>query len=254
MKVTFLGTGTSQGVPVISCDCDVCRSTDPKDNRLRTSILFSWDNLNVVIDAGPDFRQQMLRNKVKQLDAILITHEHNDHMIGLDDIRPFNFINKAEILVFAQPRVQEDLQKRFAYVFKENPYPGAPSIRFSTIENNRNIDIQGHEFIPIKVDHGGLEIFGFRVGDFAYITDAKRVEEEEIEKLKGVKKLVVNALHRRPHHSHFNLEEAIEFINEVNPQEAYLTHISHRMGSHQETSLELPDHIYLAYDGLSLTL
>jgi len=254
LKVTFLGTGTSQGVPVISCECKVCKSTDPRDNRLRTSVLFSWENLNIVVDAGPDFRQQMLRKEVKQLDAILITHEHNDHIIGLDDIRPFNFMNKAELLVFASAHVQKDLRKRFEYIFDKNPYPGAPSIKFSSIINDQTIEIKGQKFIPIKVDHGGVEVFGFRVGDFAYITDAKSIDSKEVEKLKGVKKLVVNALHKMPHHSHFNLEEALQFIKKVGPEEAYITHISHSMGSHQKTSLELPKNIHLAYDGLCLKL
>ncbi len=254
MEVTFLGTGTSQGVPVISCNCQVCQSKNLKDKRLRSSILISLETINVVVDAGPDFRQQMLINKVDQLDAILITHEHNDHVIGLDDIRPFNYINKAKILVFATSQVQEDLQKRFAYIFDENPYPGAPSIRFSTIINNQNINIAGSEFIPIKVHHGNLEVYGFRIGDFAYITDANRIDIEEKEKLKGVKKLVINALHRTPHHSHFNLEQAIEFIQEIGPEDAFLTHISHRMGSHQETTKELPNNIHLAYDGLRLRI
>ena len=253
MQITFLGTGTSQGVPVINCDCPVCCSLDPKDKRLRCAVLIQENNSNYVIDIGPDFRQQMLKNEVKWLNGILITHEHNDHIIGLDDVRPFNFKQREEMKLYAAQQVLDDLSKRFEYVFSESPYPGAPRIHIFPIENKPFI-MDNIPIIPIKVKHGNLDVFGFRIKDFCYVTDANFIAEEEKEKLKNAKILVLNALHREKHYSHFNLAEALEIIDELKPEQAYLTHLSHRMGSHEETSKELPPNVQLAYDGLKLEI
>ncbi|TPN88669.1 MBL fold metallo-hydrolase [Aquimarina algicola] len=253
MIVTFLGTGTSQGIPIIGSTHPVCLSDDPKDKRLRVSVLISWDNYQFVIDCGPDFRQQMLSNHVDRIDGVLFTHEHADHTMGLDDIRPF-FFRQGDIPIYAHKRVLEALKKRFDYIFaSENKYPGAPSVIENEIINEPfalgNIDV-----IPINTFHNRLQVFGFRFKDFAYLTDVKTVEEKEKLKLKGVKVLVVNALRIEPHHSHFNLEEAIAFIEEIAPEKAYLTHISHMLGFHEEVEKQLPDHISIAYDNLKITI
>lgn len=253
MKVTFLGTGTSQGIPVIGSKHPVCLSTNPKDKRLRVSVLVEWDNQTVIIDCGPDFRMQMLNNNVERLDAIFLTHEHNDHTAGLDDIRPF-FFRQGDIPVFAHKRVLKGLQKRFDYIFEtENKYPGAPGVIQNELEN-KPFDFHGKKVIPINFQHNRLQVFGFRLEDFAYLTDLKSIEDEETEKLHGVKVLVVNALRIEPHHSHFNLEEALEFIKKVQPQKAYLTHISHLMGFHDEVQAQLPENVFLAYDNLKITI
>jgi len=253
LKVTFLGTGTSQGIPVIGSNHPVCRSSDPRDKRLRVSVLIQVDGLNIVVDCGPDFRQQMLSNNVDRLDAILFTHEHSDHTVGLDDIRPY-FFKQGDIPVFAHKRVMASLQKRFDYIFaSENKYPGAPSVQEHVI-NNESFTVKGVKVMPINVMHNRVQVFGFRVRDFAYITDAKIIEEEEASKLKGVDVLVVNALRIEPHHSHFNLEEALKFIEKVNPKRAYLTHISHLLGFHEEVQAELPPNIFLAYDNLQIEI
>lgn len=253
MKVTFLGTGTSQGIPVIGSKHPVCLSTNPKDKRLRVSVLVEWDDQTVIIDCGPDFRMQMLNNNVERLDAIFITHEHNDHTAGLDDIRPF-FFRQGDIPVFAHKRVLKGLQKRFDYIFEtENKYPGAPGVIQNELEN-KPFDFHGKKVIPINFQHNRLQVFGFRLEDFAYLTDLKSIEDEETEKLHGVKVLVVNALRKEPHHSHFNLEEALEFIKKVQPQKAYLTHISHLMGFHDEVQAQLPENVFLAYDNLKITI
>lgn len=253
MKVTFLGTGTSQGIPVIGSKHPVCLSTNPKDKRLRVSVLVEWDNQTVIIDCGPDFRMQMLNNNVERLDAIFLTHEHNDHTAGLDDIRPF-FFRQGDIPLFAHKRVLKGLQKRFDYIFEtENKYPGAPGVIQNELEN-KPFDFHGKKVIPINFQHNRLQVFGFRLEDFAYLTDLKSIEDEETEKLHGVKVLVVNALRKEPHHSHFNLEEALEFIKKVQPQKAYLTHISHLMGFHDEVQAQLPENVFLAYDNLKITI
>lgn len=251
MKINFLGTGTSQGVPIIGCDCKVCVSGDPHDKRLRPSILISHNNKNIAIDAGPDFRQQMLREGVTELEAVLITHEHNDHMIGIDDVRPFNFRSRKDMPIYATPQVQQQLRHRFAYVF-EGGYPGVPRIELKDISNAVPFEVGGISFLPIEVNHGQLPVLGFRMGDFTYITDAKTISEESAEMIAGSKILVVNALHRRPHYAHFNLEEALEFVSKINPEQAYLTHISHHMGLNAEVNQELPDGVALAFDGLEL--
>ena len=253
LKVTFLGTGTSQGIPVIGSSHPVCMSEDPKDKRLRVSVLVQVGELNIVIDCGPDFRQQMLSNPVKQLDAILFTHEHSDHTLGLDDIRPF-FFKQGDIPIFAHERVMRSLQKRFDYIFSsENKYPGAPSVQENII-SNQSFELKELKIMPVEVMHNRVQVFGFRIKGFAYITDAKTIEEEEVEKLKGVEVLVINALRKEPHHSHFNLEEALDFINEIKPARAFLTHISHLLGFHEEVQAELPENVFLAYDNLQIEI
>lgn len=253
MKVTFLGTGTSQGVPVIGCKCEVCKSTDEKDKRLRTSILISHNGNNFVIDTGPDFRQQMLREEVDFMTAVLFTHEHKDHMAGLDDIRAFNFAQRREMEVYATAQVQKAIKRDFYYAFAEIKYPGVPQIHLKEIKDNL-IDINGSAFTPINVMHYKMPVKGFRIGDFTYITDANFIEKDELEKVKGSKVLVINALKKESHISHYSLREAIDVINEIKPEKAYLTHISHQMGLHAEVSAELPDHIEIAYDRLSIKL
>ncbi|MAN27105.1 MULTISPECIES: MBL fold metallo-hydrolase [Mesonia] len=253
MEITFLGTGTSQGIPIIGSDHPVCLSNDPKDKRLRVSILVEWENYTYVVDCGPDFRQQMLANKVEKIDGILLTHEHNDHIIGLDDVRPFYF-KQGDISVYAHPRVIKALKKRFDYVFETvNKYPGTPTLAIVELNDNP-FQIGNLEVVPVNVWHHKLQVYAFRLGDFAYVTDAKTIDEEELEKLKGVKVLTVNALRKEPHLSHFNLEEALDFIRKINPERAYLTHISHLMGFHEEVEKELPENVFLAYDNLKITI
>lgn len=251
MKVTFLGTGTSQGIPVIGSSHPVCLSDNPKDKRLRVSILVEWDDLCYVVDCGPDFRQQMLRAGCEKIDGIIFTHEHADHTMGLDDIRPF-FFRQGDIKLYAHERVFKALKTRFDYIFQtENKYPGAPNVEINIIEN-KSFKLSGLEVVPIQGFHAQLQVFGFRFKDFAYLTDMKTVPSEEIEKLQNLDVLVINALREEPHRSHFNLEEALEFIDMVNPKIAYLTHISHLMGFHDEVSKKLPSHVHLAFDTLSI--
>lgn len=254
MKVYFLGTGTSQGIPIIGSNHPVCLSTDLKDKRLRVSVWIHWENNSFVIDCGPDFRQQMLVSGCQKVDGILYTHEHSDHTAGLDDIRPFNF-KQGEIPIYAHQRVIDNLKLRFDYVFKtENRYPGAPSVKTVEVVNNRPFVIGNKTAIPVKVMHGDLPVFGYRIDDFAYLTDVKTVDESEMDKLKNLKVLVVNALRETPHNTHFNLQEALDFIDLVQPEKAYLTHISHLMGFHEEVQQKLPKNVYLAYDNLEITI
>lgn len=254
MKVYFLGTGTSQGIPVIGSSHSVCQSTDFKDKRLRVSVWISWESYSYVIDCGPDFRQQMLVSNCQKLDAILYTHEHSDHTAGLDDIRPFNF-KQGIIPIYAHRRVIDNLKKRFEYVFeKENKYPGAPSVQTIEVVNNHPFCIGNKTAIPINVMHGNLQVFGYRIDDFAYLTDVKTIDKNEIDKLKNLKVLVVNALREEPHATHFNLQEALDFITLIKPEKAYLTHISHIMGFHEEIQQKLPENVYLAYDNLEITI
>ncbi|GAA4340608.1 MBL fold metallo-hydrolase [Mucilaginibacter gynuensis] len=252
MTITFLGTGTSQGVPVIACDCEVCTSADPHDKRLRSSILVEAAGKVVVIDSGPDFRYQMLRACVKHLDAIVFTHEHKDHVAGLDDVRAFNYKQQAAIDVYAVERVQEALKREFSYIFSDSPYPGIPQVNMHTINKDTPFDIGGIHFIPIEVLHYKLPVLGFRIGDFTYITDAKTISAQEREKIKGTKVLVINALQKQTHISHFTLDEAISFAQEIGAEKTYLTHISHRLGKHHDISQELPPNIELAYDSLTI--
>ncbi len=251
MKLTLLGTGTSQGVPVIGCDCAVCRSTDPHDNRLRSSALLTAGDTNILIDAGPDLRQQMLRAHVHHIDAILLTHEHNDHVIGLDDIRPFNFRSGQPMTVYALPRVAGDVRKRFEYVFGEY-IPGLPRIALLPLDEHTPFQIGEVHIQPIGVRHGRLPILGFRFGDLTYLTDVKTLEPAEFEKVKDTKYLVVNALHHEEHHAHLNLLEALAFIEQVKPQQAWLTHISHRMGLARVEGPKLPAGVSLGFDGLEI--
>ncbi|MBK7410497.1 MAG: MBL fold metallo-hydrolase [Saprospirales bacterium] len=252
MRAVFLGTGTSQGVPVIGCDCAVCRSQDPNDQRLRTALLVECGATRIAIDAGPDFRQQMLREGVQTLDAVLLTHEHNDHIIGLDDVRPFNFRQHKNMPILALPRVLDSVRSRFAYVFDANPYPGAPRLELLPLQPFQSFQIGELSILPFLVGHGGMEVLGFRFGSFTYITDMKTLPAESREAIKGTEVLVVNALHHKPHYSHLNLEEALEFIRQVNPREAYLTHISHHMGKYADISPQLPSGVFLASDGQKL--
>ena len=254
MKVYFLGTGTSQGIPIIGSNHPVCLSTDLKDKRLRVSVWIHWENNSFVIDCGPDFRQQMLVSGCQKVDGILYTHEHSDHTAGLDDIRPFNF-KQGEIPIYAHQRVIDNLKLRFDYVFKtENRYPGAPSVKTVEVVNNHPFAIGNKTAIPVNVMHGNLPVFGYRIDDFAYLTDVKTVDESEMDKLKNLKVLVVNALRETPHNTHFNLQEALDFIDLVQPEKAYLTHISHLMGFHEEVQKKLPKNVYLAYDNLEITI
>lgn len=253
ITITFLGTGTSQGVPVIACDCVVCQSEDPKDQRLRTSIMIATKEQNIVIDTGPDFRQQMLRENVQRLDAVVFTHEHKDHVAGMDDIRAFNFKQQEDMNVFATSRVQEALKREFPYIFSENKYPGVPLVKLNTI-SNQPFEINGLVLIPINVMHYKMPVLGFRIKDFTYITDCNYISDSEKEKIKGTKVMVIDALRKEKHISHFNLEEAIALIQELEVEQAYLIHISHLFGKHKDEMPKLPTGIELAYDGLKLTI
>ncbi|MBS1526767.1 MAG: MBL fold metallo-hydrolase [Bacteroidetes bacterium] len=251
MKITFLGTGTSQGVPVIACNCEVCTSLDPHDKRLRSSVLIEAEGKVIVIDSGPDFRYQMLRAGVKHLDAIVFTHEHKDHIAGMDDIRAFNYRQESAIDVYATVRVQEALKREFSYVFAEMKYPGVPEVNLKTIDL-KPFRIGDVPFTPVEVMHYKLPVLGFRINDFTYITDAKTISEHEKQKIKGTKTLVINALQIEKHISHFTFVEAVAFAKEIGAERTYFTHISHRLGRHQSILGLLPKNITLAYDGLVL--
>lgn len=251
MKFTFLGTGTSQGVPVIACPCEVCQSKDIKDNRLRTSGMLECGGKTIVVDTGPDFRQQMLREQVKSLDAVVFTHPHKDHIAGLDDVRAFNFLLGRAMDIFADAHTIKELKREFEYVFAEKKYPGIPELVMNQIATAPfligNIVVQ-----PIPVMHYKLPVLGFRIGNFAYITDANYISDSSMKLLEGVETLVLNALRIEPHISHFNLEEAIEVVKLLQPKKAYFTHISHLLGKHSKISKILPQNIELAYDGLKI--
>ena len=254
MKITFLGTGTSQGVPVIACNCAVCESGDKEDKRLRSSILVQSDNASVVIDTGPDFRQQMLRERVNRLDAVVYTHEHKDHIAGMDDVRAFNYKQQKDMEIYATERVQRALVREFSYAFTEYKHPGVPQVNLNTIDAENSFRINDLQFDPIKVMHYQLPVLGYRINNFVYITDANFISEIEKEKIKGCKVLVINALRIKKHLSHFNLEEAVSLSKEINAEKTYLTHISHLMGKHHDVSKELPDNIQISYDGLSFSV
>jgi phosphoribosyl 1,2-cyclic phosphate phosphodiesterase len=249
IKLTFLGTGTSQGVPLIGCECKVCQSTDVKDKRLRTSVLIEHKHNTFVIDTGPDFRQQMLREKIKDLTAVVFTHEHKDHIAGLDDVRAFNFLLKKPIDVYATEHVQNAIKREFAYIFSDEKYPGIPQINLHTI-NKVDFTIKGTTFTPIDVMHHKMPVKSFRVGNITYITDANFISEEEKEKIKGSEIIIINALRKEEHISHFTFKEAIDLMFELKPKQAYFTHISHQLGLHKDILSELPDWIQPAYDGL----
>jgi phosphoribosyl 1,2-cyclic phosphate phosphodiesterase len=253
MKITFLGTGTSQGIPVIACDCKVCRSDNPKDNRLRTSVLIEDNNQTFVIDTGPDFRQQMLRENVQKLDAIIYTHQHKDHVAGMDDIRAFNYKFKKDMDIYCTAEVEEALIREFPYVFSSYKYPGVPEIKIHNIKNEP-FNINGVEILPIEGLHYKLPVFGYRINDFVYLTDVSFVSEKEKEKMKGADIIVLDALRKTPHISHFTMEQAVDLLEELQPKQGYLIHISHLMGLHNEVVKELPDFIKPAHDGLVLKL
>jgi phosphoribosyl 1,2-cyclic phosphate phosphodiesterase len=253
VTITFLGTGTSQGVPVIACNCEVCLSTDKRDKRLRTSILIEGEDKVVVVDSGPDFRYQMLRANVQHLDAIVFTHEHKDHIAGMDDIRAFNYKQNGPIEVYAHTRVQTALKREFFYIFEEFKYPGIPQVNLHTIDADP-FKIGNINFTPIEVLHYKLPVLGFRIKDFTYITDAKTVSATEKEKIKGSKILVINALQKQSHISHFTFDEAIAFAEEIGAETTYFTHISHRLGKHEDVMAQLPPNIELAYDGLKIKI
>jgi phosphoribosyl 1,2-cyclic phosphate phosphodiesterase len=253
MRVTFLGTGTSQGVPVIACPCPVCRSDDKRDKRLRTSVLVEAAGKVLVIDTGPDFRQQMLGAGVVNLDAILYTHDHKDHIAGLDDVRAFNFVNQRAVDVFLEERIIPSIKREFSYIFAEKKYPGVPRINLNIIDTF-SFEAGGMQITPIRAFHYRLPVLGFRIGDFTYITDANYISEEEKEKIIGSRYIVLNALRKQKHISHFSLTEAVRLINEFSPRRGYITHVSHQMGLHSEVQKELPANIVLAYDGLAIDI
>lgn len=252
LKIIFLGTGTSQGIPVIGSDHPVCLSENPKDKRLRSSILIQWDDYSYIVDCGPDFRQQMLRVECNHLNGVLFTHEHADHTAGIDDIRPF-FFRQGDIPVYAIDRVVSDLKRRFSYIFQtENKYPGTPAVQINIIKKNTVFQLEDKIVIPIKVMHNNLPVMGFRIDDFCYLTDVKSIEDDQRDKLKNCDVLVINALRIEAHPSHLNLEEALELAADLKPKRAYFTHISHLLGFHEIISKKLPENIYLAYDKLEI--
>ena len=253
MNITFLGTGTSQGVPVIGCTCEVCTSLDFRDKRLRSSIQVEVSNQSFVIDTGPDFRQQMLRERVKRIDAILFTHAHRDHTAGLDDVRAYNFMQKMDMPVYGRQQVLDQLKIEYAYAFVKDSYPGIPRLLLNLIDQDP-FTVNGVQVIPLPVMHLKLPVLGFRFENFSYITDANNIPDDTIEKLNGTEVLVLNALQREPHISHFNLKEALQMIERIAPKTTFLTHISHRLGTHADVSKELPANVMLAYDGMQLTL
>lgn len=254
MKINFLGTGTSQGVPVIACTCAVCHSVDRRDKRLRSSVLISCAGRNIIIDTGPDFRYQMLRQQVDHLDAVLMTHSHKDHIAGLDDVRAFNYAQQQSIAIYGNVETLSALEREFYYAFSAVKYPGVPQLDLEEIEALKPFHLFEQEVVPFEVLHYKMPVLGFRLGKFAYITDAKTVPAESVEVLEGVEVLVVNALQEMPHISHFTLEEALAFIQQINPKRAYLTHISHRFGTHEYIQSKLPENVFVAYDQLEIEL
>ncbi|TGD79583.1 MBL fold metallo-hydrolase [Hymenobacter wooponensis] len=255
MEITFLGTGTSQGVPVIGCTCAVCRSVDYRDKRLRVSVHLQVQGKSIIIDSGPDFRQQALREQINHLDALVFTHEHKDHTGGLDDIRAYNFRQQQDMPVHAEPRVIEQLKREYSYIFAEHKYPGIPQVEIHPIlSDTASFWVQGVEFQPIRALHYKLPVLGFRVGNFTYVTDANYLTPEALERMRGSEVIVLNALRHEKHISHFTLQEAVDILEDLAPSRAYLTHISHQLGRHHEVEADLPAFIRLAYDGLRVKL
>ena len=254
MRGVFLGTGTSQGVPVITCKCDVCNSLDFRDKRTRTAFYLEVDGVNLVIDTGPDFRQQMLRERVERVDAVLFTHEHKDHVAGLDDVRAFNFAHKMDMPLYAEDRVLAQLRNEFFYAFGEKKYPGVPQLEQKEVIENESFIINGLEVHPIRLLHYKLPIFGYKIKGFAYLTDVSHIPESEKYKLQNLDSLVLTALRREEHLAHFTLDQALKVIEELKPKKAYLTHASHLLGKHNDVQNELPENVYMAYDGLEITI
>ena len=253
MEITFLGTGTSGGVPLIGCQCEVCKSTDPRDKRLRTSVLIKTHKLNLVIDCGPDFRQQMLREDVRHLDAILMTHQHKDHTGGLDDIRSYNFINKKAVDIYCDEATELGIRDQYSYIFGDTDYPYLPKMKFIRV-NDQPFNVSGVDVTPVEVMHATMPVKGYRFGHFTYITDAKTITEEERAKIRGTRILVINALRPEAHYSHFNMEEALAFAADIKAEITYLTHMSHQFGLHEVTSKKLPAGVIAAYDGLKISI
>lgn len=251
LTITFLGTGTSTGVPMVACDCEVCRSTDKKDKRLRSSILVQSASTSLVVDTTPDFRYQMLREDIKKLDAVLYTHHHKDHIAGMDDVKAYNYFQQKDMEVYASELTADALKREFSYVFAEHKYPGVPEVNLNII-GLQPFMIGDIPVVPILVWHYKMPVYGYRFGSFTYITDANRIDEPEKEKIKGSAAMVLNALRREKHISHFTLSEAIDMVHELAVPTAYLTHISHQMGKYEDVSKELPEGIRFAYDGLRL--
>jgi phosphoribosyl 1,2-cyclic phosphate phosphodiesterase len=254
LKVTILGTGTSTGVPMVACNCAVCKSPNPKDKRLRCSILVETDTTCIVIDTTPDFRQQMLTHNVQKLDAVVFTHPHKDHLAGLDDVKAFNFFQQKPMQVFANELTQASIQREFYYVFAEEKYPGIPQLELNTISEAKAFTIGDITIMPILVWHLRMPVLGFRIGDFTYITDANHIDDVELEKIKGTKILVLNALRKEEHISHYTLQQAIDLSASLSIPQTYFTHISHQMGLHNEVEASLPSNCALAYDGLEISL
>lgn len=250
-SITFLGTGTSQGIPLIGCHCEVCDSTDPRDKRFRSSALIEYQGIKVVIDAGPDFRQQMLREDVRDLDAILLTHPHKDHTGGLDDVRAFNYITGKNMPIYCEPNVLESLKMEYSYAFREHKYPGVPEFEVHTIGTDPFF-INGVEIIPVRAMHYKLPVLGYRFGKLGYLTDANYISDEDIQKFRGVDVFVINTIRREKHISHFSLDEALDVARRVGARQTYLTHLSHQIEKHSELSLFLPDGVAPAYDTLKV--
>jgi phosphoribosyl 1,2-cyclic phosphate phosphodiesterase len=253
--IKFLGTGTSQGLPVINCNCSTCLSNDPHDNRLRCSIYINWDDLHIVVDTGPDFRQQILKNLIRDLNFIFYTHEHYDHTAGIDDIRPYYFKNQKPLDIFLNQRVFEEFQNRFGYIFKSVDYHGLPKVNSTIVDQQKEIILsQDHKVIPIEINHGALSILGYRFANFAYLTDVSEIPNKGLEKLQNLDVLVISALQKEKHHSHLNLDQALEYIEIIKPQKAYLVHMSHKLGPVANWRDSLPKNVFPAFDGLTLHL